>query len=231
MKLLLTSGGITNDELADELAQLTGKRFDELKIGFIPNAAFGDPSEDKGWLIDDMSRLRVRGAAVAILSIADLTVEEIAEQLAPVDVVFVGGGQTFYLSWLMQQKGLFELLPKLLETKVYAGISAGSMIMTPSLRSVSFAIRQPEISEDELEKLGPSGRSSAKTLDFVPFLLRPHMNDSAKFADITLEMMQKVVEVTGLELYALDDNCAISVDGDNVKVVGGGRWKKLQAST
>ncbi len=228
MKLLLTSGGITNDALADELARLVGKRFDELKIGFIPSAAFGDPSEDKGWMVDDMSRLRARGATVAVISLADLTPEEIAEQLALSDVVFVGGGQTFYLSWLMWQKGFFELLPKLLETKVYVGVSAGSMITTPSLRSVSYAMRQPDVSDAELEKLGPTNRSSAKTLKLVPFMIRPHLNGKAKFADITPEMVQQAADTAGLSVYAIDDNCAVKVDGDDVKVVGGGEWYKLE---
>ena len=228
MKLLLTSSGIVNDELADNLAQLVGKRFNELKIGFIPSAAFGEPSEDKGWMIDDLSQLRTRGAMVAVISLADLTSEEIAEQLAPVDVVFVGGGQTFYLSWLLQQKGMFELLPKLLETKVYAGISAGTMIATPSLRSDSFAIRQPDMSNEELEKLGPVGRSSAKASGFVPFMIRPHMNGKAKYVDITPEVVQRAADASGLPVYAFDDSCAVRVDGDDVSVVGGGEWYKLE---
>ena len=224
MKLLLTSGGITNDTLAHELEVLAGKPFNKLKIVFIPNAAFGDPSGDKGWLIDDISRLRMRGATVAVLSISDLTPEEIASQLEPVDVIFVGGGQAFYLSWLFQQKGLFELLPQLLEHKVYAGISAGSMITTPSLRSVSFAVRQPGISEEELALLGPEGRSSAETLGFVDFMVRPHMNGEAKFRDITPEMVQRAVNDASAPAYMLDDNCAVRVVDDEVTVVGEGTW-------
>lgn len=223
MKLLLTSGGITNDTLANELAGLVGKPFNELKIAFIPSAAFGDPSDDKWWLIDDMYRLKNRGAKVSIMSLADCTAEEIAEQLEPADVIFVGGGQTFYLSWLMEQKGLFELLPKLLESKVYAGISAGSMIMTPKLLTVSFAIRKPGISDEELEELGPEGRSLAKTFGLVDFMFRPHMNGEAKFRDITPEMIQRAVDDSGISCYVLDDNSAVKVVGGSAMIVGEGR--------
>lgn len=228
MKLLLTSGGITNDTLARELEQLAGKPFHELKIGFIPNAAFGDPSDDKAWLIDDMYRLKNRGAKVAIIALADCTPEEIATQLQSVDVIFVGGGQTFYLSWLMQQKGLFELLPKLLESKVYAGISAGSMITTPKLLTVSFAVRRPGISDEELEELGPEGRSSARTLGLVDFMIRPHMNGEEKFSDITLEMVQRAVDDSGISCYVLDDNSAVRVVDGEVAVVGEGNWTFIQ---
>jgi dipeptidase E len=224
MKLLLTSGGITNDTLARELEGLVGKPFHGLRVGFIPSAAFGDPSNDKGWLIDDIYRLKSRGARVAIISLADLTAEEIAAQLEPVDVIFVGGGQTFYLSWLMEQKDLFELLPKLLESKVYAGISAGSMIMTPKLLTVSFAIRKPGISDDELEELGPEGRSLAKTLGLVDFMLRPHMNGEEKFRDITPQMVQDAVQAAGVSAYMLDDQSAVRVVDNEVTVVGDGEW-------
>ncbi len=227
MKLLLASGGITNDELADELARLVGKPFSELRIGFIPSAAFGDPSSDKSWLIKDMNRLVERGATVAVISLADLTAEEIAEQLAPVDVVFMGGGQTFYLSWLLQQKGIFELLPKLLETKVYAGISAGSMIATPSLRTVSYAVHQPGVSDEDLENLGPKNRSSARTLGFVPFMIRPHLGGDPKM-NFAQEMIQSAANTAKLPVYVLDDNSAVSVDGDDVKVVSDGEWYKLE---
>jgi len=228
MKLLLTSGGITNDTLAKELEGLTGKPFNELRIAFIPSAAFGDPSDDKWWLIDDMSRLKNRGAKVAIVSLADCTSEEISAQLEVADVIFVGGGQTFYLSWLMEQKGLFELLPKLLESKVYAGISAGSMIMTPKLLTVSFAIRRPGISEEELEELGPEGRSLARTFGMVDFMVRPHMNGEEKFKDITPEMVQRAVNDTDTPAYMLDDNCAVRVIDDEVTVVGEGSWTLVE---
>lgn len=228
MKLLLTSGGITNDTLARELERLAGKSFHELKIAFIPSAAFGDEDADKGWLVDDMFRLKERGAIVDVISLADLTRDEIARKLEPVDVIFVGGGQTFYLSWLMQEKGLFELLPKLLKTKVYVGISAGSMIVTANLRSVSFAIRELHLTGDEMALLGPAGRSSAETLPFVDFLLRPHWNGEEKFADITPEMVQQAANLTGSDIYMLDNDCAVRVVDNETEVVGGGAWKLVR---
>lgn len=230
MKLLLTSGGITNDALAHELESLAGKPFAELKIGFIPSAAFGDPKIDKSWFIKDMHRLVERGATVAVISLADLTTEEIITQLEPVDIVFVGGGHAFYLSWLMQQRGMFELFPTLLKTKVYAGISAGSMIATPSLRTVSYSVRRPDITDEQLDLLGPKGRSSAKTLSLVNVMIRPHMSSHKDFGDITLEMVQAAVDKTGISAYAMDDDCALRVDGQDMRLVGEGNWQLVNPS-
>lgn len=227
MKLLLTSNGICNDTLAKELETLAGKKFDELKIGFIPSAAFGNPSDDKSWLIDDLYRLRSRGARVAIISLADLTKEEIQQQLEPVDVVFFGGGKPFYLSWLLQQKGMFEWLPKLLDTKVYAGISAGTMLASVTLRLYSGAIQQSTINDEAYEKLGPTGRSNSRTFNFVPFAVRPHLNTHL-VKEIDEGALEKIANKTKLTIYAIDDNCAMSVDGDKVKVVGEGAWKIIK---
>lgn len=223
MKLLLTSGGITNDTLAKELETLAGKPFAQLKIGFIPTAAFGDPSEDKAWLIRDMHRLVERGATVAVISLSDRTQDEIAAQLEPVDVIFVGGGDTFYLSWIMQQKGLFALIPRLLETKVYASISAGSMIMTPSLAAVSHAIMAGGVRDD----LGPEERSSAQTLGLVSFMVRPHLN-SHLVDEINGGVLEKIAAETGTTIYAIDDNSAVKVDGDEITPVGEGNWKIIR---
>lgn len=221
--MLLTSGGISNDTLASELEGLAKKPFDKLKISFIISAAFGSLSEDKGWLINDLARLKDRGASVAIISLADLTQDEIAQQLKKSDVIFVGGGQTFYLSWIMQQKGLFDLLPKLLEDKVYVGISAGSMIMTMSLATVSFAIVEGQLRDD----LGPAGRSSAKCLGLVPFLFRPHLG-SQVVEEINNGALERISNQTGLTIYAVDDNSAVKVVDDNYLIVGEGKSKVVK---
>lgn len=223
MKLLLTSGGITNDTLARELEQLAGKPFAELKIGFIPSAAFGISNGDKTWFINDLHRLVERGATVAIISLADLTPAEVETQLMSVDVVLIGGGQAFYLSWLMQQKGLFELLPKLLQTKVYMGISAGSMIATKSLATVSYAIQAGELRDD----LGPEGRSSAKTLGYVPFLVRPHLNYHL-IDEIKNGALERIATETGKTIYAIDDDCAVRFIDGEVDIVGDGERKIIR---
>jgi dipeptidase E len=46
------------------------------------------------------------------------------------DALLVGGGDCQYLTYWMQQSGLTDLLPSLLQKIVYVGLSAGSMIMT-----------------------------------------------------------------------------------------------------
>ena len=44
----------------------------------------------------------------------------------------VGGGDSLYLSYWMQQSGLVDLLPSLHDL-VYVGLSAGSMVMASNI--------------------------------------------------------------------------------------------------
>lgn len=226
MKLLLTSSGITNDTLAQALEDLAGKAFDQLKIAFIPTAAFCDP-RDKGWLIDDLARLKACGATIDIVDIAQLSTDEISQRLGWSDVIFVGGGNTFYLSYWMQKTGLFEILPKLVATRVYVGISAGSMIASRTIRTASQAYNSEHFYDESYEEYGPAGRSSAKAMKWVDFAFRPHLN-SRYFPEVTQEKMQEIADVLVMKIYVVDDRCAVKVDGDDICVVGEGEWHELK---
>jgi len=225
VKLLLTSSGITNDTLARELESLAGKKFNELNIAFIPTAGLCDMGE-KGWLIYDMSRLKNRGAEIDIVDIAQLPESDIIKRLEWSDVIFVGGGNTFYLSYWMQKSGLFDTLPKLLETRVYAGISAGSMVASSTIRTASQAYKSEHFYDESYEEFGPEGRSSAGSMKWVDFAFRPHLN-SRYFPEVTQDKMQKIADVINVDMYVVDDDCAVKVDGDDVSVVGDGEWYLL----
>ncbi|MGI8935211.1 MAG: Type 1 glutamine amidotransferase-like domain-containing protein, partial [Phormidesmis sp.] len=43
--------------------------------------------------------------------------------------IFVNGGSIDYQMYVFKKSGFAKLLPKLLETKVYVGSSAGSMVI------------------------------------------------------------------------------------------------------
>ena len=131
--------------LAQAFAELIDKKPEKAKIAFIPTAA-NPERNNKEWLIDDLHRIKKRGYYVDIIELTAVKKTELAKTLEPFDAIFVGGGNTFYLSYWMQQSGLFDMLPKFLKTKVYAGISAGRIIAGTSLLS-SKAIKDGYIDE------------------------------------------------------------------------------------
>lgn len=225
MKLLLTSGGITNNSIAQALEDLVGKRPKDIRIAFIPTAANSERG-DKEWLINDLHRLKERNYFVDIIELTALTPKGVAEALEDKDVIFVGGGNTFYLSYWLQKSGLFDLLPELLKTKVYAGISAGSMIMGESLVLSSHAQNNIQAFEDQDYDLAvPTGEASGKTLHLVPLIFRPHLN-SRWAPNVRNEIIAKKAAKLTDKVYALDDNSALKITDGNIEVVSKGEWKE-----
>lgn len=228
MKILLTSNGISNESIASALEELVGKPRKEIKIAFIPTAAFPDddePHESRDWLAKDIYRIVQFCGFIDIVSLADLSPEHLRTRLEYVDVIFVGGGNAFYLSYMMQTSGLFDLLPDLLKTRVYAGISAGSMIATQSLRTTSQAIENTnDFIAAKYDELGPKGKSAGEAAKLVNFVMRPHYG-RVRFSGDPDTTFQGISSELGLPLYAIDDQSAIKVDGKDVSIVSEGNWK------
>lgn len=225
MKLLLTSGGLTNKSICKALKDLVGKPAKDTKIAFIPTAANSERG-DKEWLINDLYRIRTQGYFVDILELTALTPEALIEALEDKDVIFVGGGNTFYLSYWLQKSGLFDLLPELLKTKVYAGISAGSMIMGESLVLSSQAQNNLKAFEDEDYDLAvASDEGSGKTFGLAPLIFRPHLNSRWAPSATNEIIAKKAAELTS-KVYALDDNSALKIVDDKIEVISEGEWKE-----
>ena len=126
------------------------------------------------------------------------------------DVLLVDGGDATYLCHWMRQSGLAALLPSLPQM-VWAGVSAGSMVMTP------------RIGKDFVEwPAAPDDR----TLGVVDFSIFPHLGHEM-MPENTLAAAEKwAVEVEGPS-YAIDDQTAIKVTEGGVEVVSEGQWKQL----
>lgn len=226
MKLLLTSGGLMNKLMVNALQKLAGKPFKNLNGVFIPTAANAEEG-DKWWLIKDLENTqKLKFKSLDIIDIAALKPEWVEKRVKEADVIFVGGGNSFYLSYWMQKSGLMDLLPELLKTRVYVGISAGSMAVTDSLRTSSQVLEKSQLSDDEYDELGPEGQSSAKTAQLVDFVIRPHLN-SKWFPKIKLEFLSKIAKELSTTMYAIDDQTAIVVIDDKIEVVSEGEWKKF----
>ena len=227
MKLLLTSNGLSNDSIAKAFEELIGKRPKDSKVAFIPTAA-NPERENKDWLIDDLYRIKEQGYIVDIVELTALKPAEIAKILKDSDAIFVGGGNTFYLSYWLQKSGVFDLLPGLLKTRVYAGISAGSMIACASLMP-SDVIKDGFIDKHYYEKSIKDGGSD-KSLSLVTIIFRPHLN-SEFFPMVNEQNLAKIASTLEYPLYALDDMSALKIVDDKIEVISEGTWKVFNNRT
>ncbi|MBL8122428.1 Type 1 glutamine amidotransferase-like domain-containing protein [Candidatus Saccharibacteria bacterium] len=233
MKLLLTSAGLTNPTIVQALRDLLGKPTQESIITVIPTGHTAETG-DKSWVLQEDFLLPHQLGwkqfnIVDLAAVASLDKSLWWPQLEETDLILVGGGSVFYLSYWMQKAGLFEALPKWLESKVYVGISAGSQVVGSDLyATVEVMEREGVFTDTDYDEIGPVGQSSSKTLKLVDFTFRPHLN-SDNFPKIRLPYLEQVAQTLKTPMYAVDDNSAIRVVGDTVDVVGTGQWHKLEA--
>jgi dipeptidase E len=219
MKLLLTSAGITNSSIHSALVDLLGKPIAESNALCIPTASYAHPMAGPGaaWRFisgqePSCPMIELGWKSMGVLELTALPSLD-AERWVPIvqatDVLLVNGGDPLYLSYWMRQSGLADLLPSLREV-VYVGLSAGSMVMAPSIGQY-FVIWTPPTGGDE-------------TLGLVEFAIFPHL-DNEQLPGNTLAHAEKWAASMPAPGYAIDDQTAIKVTDGTVEVVSEGHWK------
>jgi dipeptidase E len=215
MKLLLTSGGVTNTSIRDALVGMLGKPISESAALCIPTAQWGHPScgpesvrtfVSGGRPGDAMTSLGWKSVGVLELTaLPTIGAERWVPWIRAADVLLVDGGDATYLYHWLQQSGLADHLSSLTDT-TWVGVSAGSMVMAP--RIGSDFVRWSAASDD-------------RALGLVDFAIFPHLN---AFPTNTLaEAEQWAAEIDG-PAYVIDEQTAIKVIGDSVEVVSEGEW-------
>jgi len=218
LKLLLTSGGVTNPSIHAALVQLLGKPVAESHALCVPTAQWGHPmcgpTSVRGFVAAEAEWEHLSGLGWASLGVLELTALPTigAERWLPwiqeADVLLVDGGDATYLCHWMRESGLADLLPSLPDT-VWVGVSAGSMVMTP------------RIGESFVEW---SSAPDDNTLGVVDFSIFPHLD---AFPENTLANAERWAAAIGVPAYAIDEQTAIKVVAGSVEVVSEGNWTKF----
>jgi dipeptidase E len=218
VKLLLTSGGVTNTSIREALVALLGKPIADAAALCIPTAEYGHP-----WCTPASAWRFVTGQtpapmcdlgwkSVGLLELTALPTigkDRWVPWVEEADVLLVDGGDATYLHHWMRQSGLADLLPSLRE-QVWVGVSAGSMVMTP------------RIGDDFVSWAGANGDDS--TLGVVDFSIFPHLNHP-EMAWNTMANAEKWAAEIGGPAYAIDETTAITVLDGVVEVVSEGQWR------
>ena len=221
MKLLLTSGGVTNPSIRAALVDLLGKPIADSTALCIPTAMYGHPSVGPGervWQFvsgqsgNPMTELGWKSVGLLELTaLPSLDEEQWVPRVRDADVLLVAGGDVLYLCHWMRESGLADLLPSLTET-VWVGLSSGSMVLTP------------EVGDDFIQWRSPSGDDS--TLGLVDFSICPHVNGEGRPGNTMAEAESWAAGIS-VPAYVVDDETAIRVVDGVVDVVSEGQWTLL----
>ena len=219
MKLLLCSAGVTNPSIRAALVELLGKPIEECTA--LVNSTASWPlrqGTERAWSYlagqqpeTPMSELGWKSIGIleltALPSIPRTVWLPWVEQA---DALLVNGGDTIYLDRWMRESGLAELLPSL--DLVYVGLSAGSMVMAPSVGDVFASWTRP---------VGGEG------LGFVDFEIFPHLDNPDLPQNTMADAERWAAGLTGPG-YAIDDETAIKVVDGVAEVISEGHWRLFQ---
>lgn len=217
IKLLLTSGGITNPTIRAALVGLLGKPIAESAALCIPTAQWGHPmcgpASARGFIVGapphHLSNLGWKSVGLLELTaLPTIGKERWVSWVREADILLVDGGDATYLCHWMQESGLADLLPTL-SNMVWVGVSAGSMVMTP--RIGNYFVEWPAAPND-------------RTLGIVNFSIFPHLN---AFPTNTLTDAERWAADIGIPAYAIDEQTALKVVDGVVEVVSEGSWKRF----
>jgi dipeptidase E len=218
LKLLLTSGGVTNPSIHTALVDLLRKPVAAAHALVVPTAQWGHPmcgpASVRGLVAAEPEFRHFSGLGWGSLGVLELTAlpsigtDRWERWVREADALLVDGGDATYLCHWVRASGLADLLPSLRDT-VWVGVSAGSMVMTPRIGDYFVEWRS-----------APDDR----TLGLVDFSIFPHLD---AFPGNTMADARRWATGIGVPAYAIDEQTAIKVVDGAIEVVSEGHWIEL----
>jgi dipeptidase E len=222
LRLLLTSAGMTKPSIRAALLELLGKPIEDSTALVISTASYPLRNGRRmAWefMAGKEPRTPMAELGWASLGVLELTAlpslprEVWVPEVEAADVLLVSGGDTIYLDRWMRESGLADLLPSL--DLVYVGLSAGSLVMAPSVDDV-FASWTPA--------------AGGEGLGFVDVEIFPHL-DHPDLPDNTMVHAEHWASRLTRPGYAIDDATAIKVVDGALEVVSEGRWRRFDPAS
>lgn len=214
MKLVLCSEGFHTQNTVDACVGLVGKPQDQITVAII-NEGYAVEKGDKRWVLDNLNDVAKNfPAELDIVNLLALPIDEVKQRIAEKDVIFVVGGNTDYLMHVFEKSGFDKILPELLETKVYVGSSAGSMVL--GKRVSSEAYREIYGEDDDF--------NVREYMGLVDFAIKPHMH-SPHFPNNKPDVLERVSKGVSFPVYGLSDDSAVVIDGDKQEFIGSDPYK------
>lgn len=175
------------------------------KILFIPTATNVD--EYKKYIHLTQKVFEDFGYEVENFDISVFSEETVKEKISETKIIFVSGGNTFYLLQELKKKNLISYLREKIENGLlYIGESAGSVITAPN-------IGYADIVDD---KALATELNDYTGLNLVDFYVVPHFEEEP-----FVESSRKVVELykDKLDLKVINNKEVVLVENDDFRIV------------
>ena len=176
------------------------------EVLFIPTAA--NVEEYRDYVDEAKEAFSKMGFTLEILDVSKASEAEAKAKIGAAQVLYVSGGNTFYLLCELKKKDLVTLIADRVRSGelVYVGESAGAMIAAPS---VEYAVMMDDAGDYE---------AAAQTgLDLVKFYPVVHYGEEP-----FVQSTAKILKAYGgkLKLTPINNAEAIAVHGDKFEILG-----------
>jgi dipeptidase E len=199
-KLLLTSAGFLNPKIGEEFLKLVNKPASDIKLIFVTLAR---TKEELYYIGESKKELLDIGITNRNLKILNLGNKVLYDEVNGFDVIYVCGGNTFYLLYKFRETGFGEVIKKFIENGgVYVGVSAGSIIVGPNIEIASLGDKNDV------------GLKDLTGLSLVDVAISPHFNEEEHKA---VEEFKKKVSY---QVIPLTDNQALLILNSKTNIIG-----------
>ena len=189
----------------------------EIKITHIITASQAPDIENKKYLELARENLTALGLQYDEMDIKGKSEDELRQALKDKDVIYVNGGNTYYLLKAVQESGFGKVIDELLDQGViYIGASAGSSIMTPDIEITDWRPEGKKRPRYDLEDL--------TALNYVSFGIKVHWD---RQSEEEKEIVKTRAKKYKYPVRLLKDYQGFLVKGDKVELVGEGDEVKL----
>lgn len=196
IKLILMSNG---QYFTEEVPKLFHD-FSNMKIAYINTAPKGMP--DQTHLDYHVERMKELKFNFEIIDLAGKNETALLDALSEKDLIYVQGGNTFYLLKYIRESGFEKVIKDLLEKGVvYAGASAGAYVACPTIETAVWS---------DTQHFDRCGVTDFTAMNLYPSLIKAHCTDELK------EKIKPFIEKSKYKVDLLSDGEALVVTNEGV---------------
>lgn len=185
--------------------------FKDMKIAWITTASKSVPST--AYIERHRDFFKKEGYDIHEIDLDGKNEEELRNTLKSYEVVYVEGGNSFYLLKSIRKSGFDKVVKELLpEGLIYIGASAGSYVTCPTIEMALWKHQ---------DKYNHHGLTDLMAMGLVPFLVSVHYKP--EYDERIISGMAKIK----FPVRILTDEQALLVEGDKVELIGKGEEVKL----
>ena len=206
--LLLTSSGMSGTK--EEILSVLSKPADKVRVAHIITAS--KVEENTSYVDKDRELMKEAGFNVEDIDIEGKNKSQLMKILEDEDIIYVQGGNTYYLLKQMRKSGFDKIIKKLL-TKgiIYIGVSAGSIVTGETIETAGW-----KTDKNKFGLFNLKGLKLVKSNIFVHY--------KPEDAEIIKQKSKKIKK----QLRILTDQQALFVFGKKITLVGEGEAIKVE---